>query len=116
MRLEVLDAAGLDTADALARLMGSEALLARLLGKFAADENCARLVAAAEADDADAALEAAHALKGVSGNLSMTRLYELTSRQCELIRAGDWPAARALVGEVASAHGALVEAIGAVLA
>ena len=58
MRLEVLNAAGLDTADALARLMGSEALLGRLLGKFAADENCARLAAAAEKDDADAALEA----------------------------------------------------------
>ena len=116
MNREARVAAGVDVDDALARLMGSEALLARLLGKFAADENCARLVTAAEADDADAALEAAHALKGVSGNLSMTRLYELTSRQCELIRAGDWPAARALVGEVAAAHGALVEAIGAALA
>ncbi len=116
MRLEVLDAAGLDTADALARLMGSEALLGRLLGKFTADENCAKLVAAAEKDDADAALEAAHALKGVSGNLSMTRLYELTARQCELIRGGDWPAARALVDDVVSEHDALVAAIGDALA
>lgn len=116
MRREALEAAGMDVGGALTRLMGSEALLERLLGKFAADENCARLVAAAEADDADAALEAAHALKGVSGNLSMTRLYELTSRQCELIRGGDWPAARALTAEVASAHGALVDAIGAALA
>ena len=116
MRLEVLDAAGLDTADALARLMGSEALLGRLLGKFTADENCAKLVAAAEKDDADAALEAAHALKGVSGNLSMTRLYELTARQCELIRGSDWPAARELVDDVVAEHDALVAAIADALA
>lgn len=111
MRLEVLDAAGLDTADALARLMGSEALLGRLLGKFAADENCARLVAAAEKDDADAALEAAHALKGVSGNLSMVRVHELTTRACELIRAGDWPAARGLADELGSAYSSVKAAI-----
>lgn len=111
MRREALEAAGMDVADALARMMGSEALLERLLGKFAADDGCARLVAAAEKDDAEAALEAAHALKGVSGNLSMTRLYELTSRQCELIRGGDWPAARALVGDVVAARDALLAAI-----
>lgn len=111
MRREALEAAGMDVGGALTRLMGSEALLERLLGKFAADDGCARLVAAAEKDDAEAALEAAHALKGVSGNLSMTRLYELTSRQCELIRGGDWPAARALVGDVVAARDALLAAI-----
>lgn len=111
MNFEILNEAGIDTSAALGRLMGSEKLLTRLLGKFAADENCARLVAAASDDDADAALEAAHALKGVSGNLSMTVLYELTSRQCELIRAGDWPAARELVPEVVEAHDAVVAAI-----
>lgn len=113
MNAEALRAAGMDVDDALGRMMGSEALLERLLGKFAADDGCARLVAAAEADDPEAGLEAAHALKGVSGNLSMTRLYELTARQCELIRGGDWPAARALVGDVVAARDALVAAIGA---
>ena len=110
MNREALVAAGVDVDDALARLMGSEKLLERLLGKFAADESCARLEAAAAADNAEAGLEAAHALKGVSGNLSMTRLYELTSRQCELIRAGEWPAARELVPEVVAARAAVVAA------
>lgn len=113
MDLAVLDAAGLDTADALSRLMGSEALLGRLLGTFLADENMDRLEAAAAADDASAGLEAAHALKGVSGNLSMTKLYELTARQCELIRADDWSAARVLVPEVRAVYDRLVAAIDA---
>ena len=106
----ILDAAGLDTADALDRMMGSEALLGRLLGTFLKEDTMEKLEAAAAADDPVAGLEAAHALKGVSGNLSMTRLYELTSRQCELIRADDWPAARAMVPEVAAAYQAIVDA------
>ena len=108
---EKLRAAGIDVDDALARLMGSQALLERLLGKFAADQNMARLEDAAAAGDADAGFEAAHALKGVCGNLSMTRLFELTSRQCDLFRAGDAAAAFALVSEVRAAYDAVRAAI-----
>lgn len=88
MNLEVLRAGGVDVDAALARMMGSEALLGRLLGKFTADQSCARFEEAVAADDSEAGLDAAHALKGVSGNLSMTRVFELTSQICELIRAG----------------------------
>ena len=116
MNADALRAAGVDVEDALARMMGSEALLERLLRKFADDESCARLLEAAEKDDAEAGLAAAHALKGVSGNLSLTRVYELTARQCELIRGGDWPAARELVDDVVAEHDALVAAIADALA
>lgn len=111
MDLDMLAAAGMDTADALGRVMGSTALLGRLLGMFLTDGSLDALEAAAAADDAEAALAAAHALKGVSGNLSMTRIFDLTARQCDLIRAGDWPAARALVPEVTAAHADMVAAI-----
>lgn len=84
---EKLGAAGVNVDEALARLMGSRALYERLLVKFLDDANMARLT------------EAAHALKGVCGNLSMTRLYELVSRQCDLFRAGDRAGAFALVPE-----------------
>ncbi|MDM8163634.1 MULTISPECIES: Hpt domain-containing protein [Collinsella] len=113
MDLAVLERAGIDTEDALSRVMGSEALLMRLLNTFLEDDNMAKLEAAAAADDAEAGLEAAHALKGVTGTLSMTELYALTSRQCELIRADDWPAARALTPEVAEAYRRVVAGIGA---
>ncbi|MCR4856513.1 MAG: Hpt domain-containing protein [Erysipelotrichaceae bacterium] len=42
---------------------------------------------ALEADDLDGAFKAAHALKGVSGNLSLTPLYEKVSEITELLRA-----------------------------
>lgn len=111
MDYEVLRAGGIDADAALGRLMGSEALLGRLLGKFLQDENYGKLVVAAQADDAEAALAAAHALKGVSGNLSMMRLYDLTARQCDLIRAGSWPEARDLMPQVTAAYEAAVAAI-----
>lgn len=113
MNLEVLRAGGVDVDAALARMMGSEALLGRLLGKFTADQSCARFEEAAAADDSEAGLDAAHALKGVSGNLSMTRVFELTSRICELIRAGEWPAARALAADLREACDQVTAAIAA---
>ena len=43
---------------------------------------------ALEKKDLNAAFDAAHALKGVLGNLSLTPLVEPTSEMTELLRAG----------------------------
>ena len=43
--------------------------------------------------DKDAALAASHTLKGVCGNLSMTALFDLLTRQVAAFRAGDWEGA-----------------------
>lgn len=106
-----LETAGMDVDAALARLMGNEMLLERVLQVFAGDTNMAALEAASHAGDARAGLEAAHALKGVCGNLSMTTLFDLCSRQCDLFRAGDSDAAFALVPQIAEAHRAMLEAV-----
>lgn len=111
MDLQVLRAAGINTEELLSRLMGSEALLERLLGKFLADDGLDRLVAASRADDPAEGLAAAHAIKGMSGNLSMTRIFDITSRQCELIRADDWEGAKALVPELVDAYDEVSSAI-----
>ena len=109
MNKDALVAAGMDVDGALARLMGSEALLERLLGTFAVDGNMAKLEAAQA--DVDAALEAAHTLKGVCGNLSMTALFDLSSRACDLFRSGDTAAAFALVPQMRDAYAAMMSAI-----
>ena len=67
----------LAAADALERFMGSEALLTRFLGRFLEDGNMDALRAAVAAGEWDKALTASHTLKGMSGNLSMTVLYDL---------------------------------------
>ena len=110
-RRSQLEAAGIDVASALERMMGSEALLERLLGKFLDDPQYPALRAALEAGDMERAVSAAHTLKGVCGNLSMTGLYGLFTRQVDALRAGDLPLARGIMAEIAPAYERVMAAI-----
>ena len=110
-RRDRLIAAGLDLDGALERVLGSEALLERLLGKFTADKNFDALGSALAGGDAQRAYAAAHTLKGVCGNLSMTALYELFTRQSDALRRGDLDAGAALMGEIAPAYERMAAAI-----
>ena len=80
-----LEEIGIDVDSVLDRFMGNEGILTRFLKKFLDDANYEKLKDAVEKGDAEAALTASHTLKGVSGNLSMNRLYELTTRQVQLL-------------------------------
>ena len=106
-----LEAAGVDVGQALARMMGSEALLERLLGKFLEEPNDAALCAALERGEPAAAAASAHGLKGACGNLSMTALYGLFTRQVDALRAGELAEAERLMEEIAPAYAAVTAAI-----
>lgn len=111
-----LQAGGIEVDSALERMMGSEALLERFLTKFLADPNYDRLCRAVADRDEAAALTAAHTLKGVCGNLSMTRLEALVSQMVELLRGeGELAAAQALLPEVTEACREVREAISGAL-
>ena len=110
-RKQALCAAGIDVEAALARMMGSEALLARLLKKFLDDANCEKLHSAISAGDCEAALAASHTLKGVCGNLSMTALFDLLTHQVTAFRAGDWEGAVALLEQIDQAYARVTAAI-----
>ena len=111
-RKEALAAAGINLEEVLERLMGSDTLLERLLGKFAADGNYRRLEEAMAARDLEEAIAASHTLKGMCGNLSMEGLYALFTRQVDALRRGDWAAAQALMEEITPAYSRVVQAIG----
>ena len=72
--LEALKDFGADTEKGLAMCMGNEALYLRLVGSVPGESRFDDLAKALEAGDYDAAFDAAHALKGVLGNLSLTPL------------------------------------------
>ena len=107
----MLTEGGIDVGSMLERCMGNEALLERLLKKFLADTSYARLVGAFEAGDGAAALDAAHTLKGVCGNMSITGLFELLARQVQVLRRGDMAEAASMVPEVTRRYDAAVQAI-----
>lgn len=102
---------GVDAPDALNRLMGREDLLVRFLKEFARDPSYPALLAAVERGDRGEALTAAHTLKGLCGNLSMTELYDLFTRQVALLRGEDWQGACALLPRIEQARQAALSAI-----
>lgn len=108
---EKLEQAGIDVSGALERFMGNEALLERFLNKFLNDPNYGKLAAALDAGDEEAALTAAHTLKGVCGNLAMTELFDLLTRQVAAFRAGDYDGGKALMSSIAPAYVRVTAAI-----
>ncbi|MEQ2455319.1 Hpt domain-containing protein [Flavonifractor hominis] len=88
--LMALKAAGVDTDGAVARFMGNTALYERFLRKFPADPSYGQAVVAMETGELEAVLTAVHTLKGVAGNLGMTRLFDACTHMLEYIR-GDRP-------------------------
>lgn len=111
VRRQRLMDAGIDVDSALGRFMNNEALLEKFLAKFPADPNHGRLVAAIAAGDREAALTAAHTMKGVCGNLSMPALFELLTRQVAAFRADDWDGAVAMMPELDRLYDGLCTAI-----
>ena len=87
--IEALKEFGADVNEGLGRCMNNEAFYLRLVGMGIQDKNFDSLKAAVEAGDKKAGFEAAHALKGVLGNLSLTPLFTPVSEMTELLRAGE---------------------------
>ncbi len=88
LTIESLKAYGANTDEGLQRCYGMADFYLKLVKMIPADEGFDRLSQALAANDTKAAFEAAHALKGVLGNLSLTPLYEPASSLTELLRAG----------------------------
>ena len=85
--LDALKEFGADTEKGLTMCMGNEALYLKLVGSVPTEKSFDNLADALKKKDLDAAFDAAHALKGVLGNLSLTPLYEKASKITELLRA-----------------------------
>lgn len=84
--IEKLNEYGADTKDGLARCLGMEEFYLKLVNTMLGDENFDKLDAAVEAGDVKKAFEAAHALKGTLGNLSITPLLEPVVEMTERFR------------------------------
>lgn len=83
-----LRAEGADMDGAMNRLLNDEELYATCFGYFMDDPSFAALGTALDSKDYAAAFEAAHSLKGVAGNLGLTRLYQLSGGLVEPLRHG----------------------------
>ncbi len=81
-----LRAFGADVDTGMARCMDNEAFYLKLVNSVKQEKKFDVLEESIAAGDLDAAFEAAHSLKGVLGNLSLTPLYEPVNEITELLR------------------------------
>ena len=96
---------GIDYAEAMERFCGNESLFARIAVKYLDDPH------AMASGDAAAAEREAHSLKGIAGNLSFVRLYDLAARVTDALRANDIDSARTLMPDLRESHVAVLEAL-----
>ncbi|MBO4435272.1 MAG: Hpt domain-containing protein [Fibrobacter sp.] len=85
--IEKLNAFGANTAEGLGRCFGNEALFLKLVATIPGEGNFDKLKNALDAGDLENAFLAAHALKGVLGNLSLTPIYAPVVEITELLRS-----------------------------
>ena len=86
---ECLEAYGCDYAGIVQRFMGNEAMYRRLLEMFFKDDSMEKLQNALCSGDLTEAFESAHTLKGVTGNLGLTPLYNAVCAIVEPLRRQD---------------------------
>lgn len=85
--LQELRTLGVDTEEAIDRMNGKVSLYERMLTKFAGMMKASSVGKDFDSKDYDSAVEAAHIIKGVSGNLSITPVYEAYTEIVRLLRA-----------------------------
>ena len=86
LTIEKLRAYGANVDEGLGRCMNNEAFYLRLVNMAVDDAGFERLRTALEQDNRKEGFEAAHALKGMLGNLSLTPVCKPASDLTELLR------------------------------
>ncbi|MEG1720973.1 MAG: Hpt domain-containing protein [Pseudoflavonifractor sp.] len=84
--LERLAGYGADMKGAMGRFLDDEDLYKSCFTAFVGDESFDAIGAALDAGDYEKAFECAHTLKGITGNMGLTPLYEVVSSLVEALR------------------------------
>lgn len=111
MNISKLAAAGVDYEDGLNRFCGKEELYQKYILRFPQQKEYHQLLAAIGKKDCKEAFEYAHALKGITGNLSFIELRKILTELTEELKSGNLEAAGKYVPMLEKEYQALVEII-----
>lgn len=109
--LEELAENGADISDGLNRLMNNEQIYIKLLKKLPDSIEKQEVLSFIESGDITTAIQNAHTIKGVTGNLSVTPLYTAYTKIVNLLRAGNISDARKLYVETIPVQTKLLDII-----
>lgn len=109
---EELKSLGADVQEGLDRVMGDRDLYEMMLGMFlSAVEEHSIAPEDFDAEDLDGLIKRVHALKGITGNLALTPLFDGYTKALELLRAGKAGESRAAYEKLLPAQAAMIECI-----
>jgi len=103
----------IDVDDALKRVGGNMNLYKRLLGRFVDSDQCVPLEEALHSGNTEEAARLTHTLKGVSANLSLVKVKNLSADLEQLVKNGSDHSA--VLEELKRAYGVTVQMIAEIL-
>lgn len=106
-----LEALGVNTQEAIARLNNNSAFYVKMLGKFNGELENHPVMPHLESGDLQAAVTSAHTLKGLTGNLSITPLYKAYTEIVALLRADEPEKAKQLMADTLPIQSEIVACI-----
>lgn len=109
--LEELKALGANVDEGVARIAGNEALYQKLLGSFLKTLDTHYVPLDFDGNDYAGATDDAHAIKGTSGNLSITPLYEAYTEIVDLLRSDKPEEAREVLKNILPVQEEIVQCI-----
>lgn len=108
---EELKALGVNVEEGIERLMGNASLYERMLGSFAKLVKGSELQPDFDSENYAEIIEAAHAIKGASGNLSVTPVYEAYTEIVSLLRSQKPEEAKAVLEKVLPVQNEIINCI-----
>ena len=105
LTVDALRGWGANVKEGMARCLNKEDFYLRLVGMSLADSSFEKLDAAIASGDVEKAFDAAHNLKGATGNLSLTPVYNPICDITEALRG------QKTMPDISAAHGRLTAAL-----
>lgn len=109
--LEELRLLGVNTEEAVQRMAGNVSLYERMLGKFANMIDDSIVKPDFDLNNYNNIIDAAHAIKGASGNLSITPVYEAYTEIVRLLREKQPELAKEEIEKVIPVQNEIVDCI-----
>ncbi len=108
---QILADAGADVEGAMERFMNNDKLYWRFLDNFKKNPYLHDLEEALSQKDWERSLEISHNLKGMTGSLGFTQLYEMFITQVKLLREARNDEAAALMNDIMAEHRRIMDHI-----
>lgn len=108
---EDLKELGVNVDEGLERLGGNQALYERLLGSFLKTMDAHHVEPDFDTSDLAEAIEKTHAIKGTSGNLSITPVYEAYTEIVALLRADQPDQAKEVLEKILPVQEKIIDCI-----